>query len=70
MADMVVVVVLVCALALIVRGMVRGSIRTCDTGCGGNCTGCGHVCSSPRLHLTSEQRAQLAELDKRSGVRR
>jgi hypothetical protein len=70
MADIGVVAVLVCALALIVRGMMRGSIRTCDTSCGGDCASCGHACSTPRLHLTDEQLAQLAELDKRSGVRR
>ena len=69
MIDALIIAVLVCVLALIVRGMVRGSIRTCDT-CGGNCASCGHACSTPRLKLTADQEAQLAEIDKMHGVRR
>lgn len=65
MADVVIVCLLVCVLTLIVRGMLRGTIRSCE----GNCESCGHACSTPHLHLTAEQEAQLAELDKRSGVR-
>lgn len=65
MADVVIVVALVCVLTLIVRGMLRGTIK----GCEGNCGSCGHVCGTPRLRMTEEQLAQLAEIDKRSGVR-
>ena len=66
MADVIVIAVLACVLALIVRGMLRGTIKSCE----GNCGSCGHVCSAPRLKLTDEQKAQLAEIDKRSGVSR
>lgn len=65
MTDVIVICVVVCVLTLIVRGMLRGTIKSCE----GNCGSCGHVCSTSRLKLTPEQEAQLAELDKRSGVR-
>ena len=67
--DILILTVIGIVVALIVRGMVRGSIRTCDT-CGGNCASCGHACSTPRLKLTADQEAQLAEIDKMHGVRR
>lgn len=65
MADVIVISVLVIVLVLIVRGMWRGTIKGCD----GDCGSCGHACSTPRLHLTPEQQAQLDELDKKSGVK-
>lgn len=65
MADLIVLGVLVGVLAFIVRGMMHGSVRACE----GDCGGCGHACASPRLKLTAEQEARLAELDKQSGVR-
>lgn len=65
MADAAVIVVLICVLALIVRSMLRGRIKTCD----GNCASCAGGCASPRLQLSDEQLAQLAEIKKRSGVR-
>lgn len=65
MADAIVLVVLFCVLTLIVRGMLRGRIRACD----GDCTSCAGGCASPRLQLSDEQLAQLAEIDKRSGIR-
>lgn len=65
MADVIVIGILVCVLALVIRGMLRGGVRTCS----GECGSCGQVCSTPRLKLTPEQEAQLAELDKKSGVR-
>lgn len=64
MADAIVICVLLCVLTLIVRGMLRGTIRNCE----GNCGRCGHACSAPRIKLTPEQEARLAEIDKRSGV--
>ncbi|MDO4796526.1 MAG: hypothetical protein Q4A01_00725 [Coriobacteriales bacterium] len=64
MVDVVILCVVACVLALIVRGMLRGTIKQCE----GDCGSCGHVCSTPRLKLTPEQEAQLAEIDKRSGV--
>ncbi len=64
MVDAIVLAIVACVLTLIVRGMLRGAIKTCE----GNCGSCGQACSSPRLKLTAEQRAQLAEIDKRSGA--
>lgn len=64
MADLVVISVLVVVVALIVRGMRRGTVG----GCEGNCGSCGQSCSTPRIRLTPEQEARLAEIDKRSGV--
>ena len=66
MADFVVIAVLACVLVLIVRGMRRGTV----SGCEGDCGSCGHACSTPRLKLTPEQEAQLAELDKSQGIQR
>lgn len=65
MADVVVLAVLACVLVLIIRGMRRGTVRGCD----GDCGSCGHVCSTPRLELTPEQEARLAEIDSKHGVR-
>ena len=65
MVDAIVVIALVAVLTLIIRGMLRGTIKSCE----GNCGSCGHACSTPRLKLTAEQEAQLAQIDKRNGVR-
>ena len=66
MADVIVIAVLVCVLALIVRGMWRRKIRTCDSAsCGGSCAGCVGGCPMPRLKLTEEQERELQELDRR-----
>ena len=67
MADAIILTVLGVVCALIIRGMVRGSVRTCDGDCGGSCASCGHACSTPRLHLSEEQLARLAEIDRRGG---
>lgn len=64
MVDVIILLIVAVVLALIIRGMLRGSIKACE----GDCGSCGHVCSTPRIHLTDEQKAQLAEIDKRSGV--
>ena len=65
MADVIVIAVLACVLALIVRGMLRGTIKSCE----GNCGSCGQACSAPRLRLTDEQKAQLAKIDERARMR-
>ena len=65
MVDAIVVIVLAAVLTLIIRGMLRGTIKNCE----GDCGSCGHACSAPQLTLTAEQEAQLAQIDKRSGVR-
>ena len=58
--------ILVVVLAFVVRGMVRGSIRSCDCGsCSGNCGSCGSACSSPRIKLTDGQKRQLNALRER-----
>ncbi len=68
-ADVVVLSIIVFICMLILRGMLRGTIRTCDsTGCAGDCASCGHVCSSPRIRLTAEQIEQLRALDEKGHV--
>lgn len=65
-ADIVVLSIIIGICALIVRGILRGSIRTCDpTSCSGNCGSCGTQCATPRLRLTKEQMAQLDALDQK-----
>jgi hypothetical protein len=60
-ADIIVLAVIVAIVALIVRGMLRGAITSCDCGsCSGNCGSCGSTCATPRIRLTKEQ---LDELD-------
>ena len=61
MADVVVILILASVLALIVRGMRRGSVSRCDGACGS----CSHACSPTGIRLTEEQRAQLARIDER-----
>ena len=65
-ADVVVLSIIVVICAVIVRGMLRGTIRTCDEGsCGGDCGACGHVCSTPRIRLSDAQLEQLRALDEK-----
>ena len=65
-ADLVVLSIICAIVTLIVRGMMRGTIRTCDsTSCAGECGSCGHVCATPRLQLSEEQLKQLRELDQK-----
>ncbi len=67
-ADVVALSIIVMICSLIVRGMLRGTIKTCDEGsCGGNCASCGSVCSAPRLKLSDAQLAQLHELSEKAG---
>ena len=67
-ADVVVLSIIVLICTLIVRGMLHGTIRTCDEGsCGGNCAGCNGVCTVPRLKLSDAQLAQLRDLSERAG---
>ena len=66
-ADIVVIALLVAVVAFIIRGMHKGSIRTCDSAsCGGNCAGCAGGCATPRIRLSREQKRQLEELRKGS----
>lgn len=46
------------------RSVIRGSARDCSS-CSGDCGG---SCESPRLKLSKEQLARLAELDEEYGV--
>lgn len=65
--DAVILAAVFTLLVLIVRGMLRGSIRTCDPGsCGGNCARCKTGCPTPRIQLTDDQLAQLSEIDRRA----
>ena len=68
-ADAVVLSIVIAICTLIVRGMLRDTIRTCDEGsCGGNCGSCGHACSAPRLRLNKAQLEQLKALDEKGHV--
>lgn len=63
LVDIPILTVLAAVIALIVRGMLRGTIRTCDSAsCSGNCGSCGSKCATPRLKLSREQIAQLDAL--------
>jgi hypothetical protein len=69
MADVVVILLLIGVVALIVRGMRRGSIKTCDAAsCGGACSGCSGSCSAPRIRLTKEQEHELRALREKREV--
>lgn len=59
MADLIVILILACILALIVRGMRRDGIQRCE----GTCDSCSHACSQKGIRLTDEQQARLASLD-------
>lgn len=66
LVDILILTIIGIMIALIVRGMLRGTIRTCDSdACSGDCGACGHVCSTPRIRLTDEQLAQLKALDEK-----
>ena len=61
-ADFIVLSIIICVVALIVRGMLRGSIKTCDSSsCSGSCGTCGSRCANPRIRLSQKQ---LDELDR------
>ncbi len=61
-----IVLLLVAALVVLaVRSIVRGGALNCSGDCGGECGG---SCESPRLKLSKEQLARLAELDEEYGV--
>ena len=66
-ADAVVLAVIIVIVTLIVRGMLHGSIRTCDsTSCAGDCGSCGSRCAAPHIKLNRKQRAHLREIDRRA----
>ena len=60
-------VVVVVGLAL--RSVIRGGALDCSS-CSGDCGGCGGSCKNPQLKLSTEQLAQLDELDREYGVSR
>ena len=63
LVDIPILAILATVIVLIVRGMLRGTIRTCDSaGCSGNCGSCGSRCATPRIKLSREQIAQLDAL--------
>ena len=63
LVDIPILTILATVIVLIVRGMLRGTIRTCDsTSCSGNCGSCGRRCATPRIKLSREQIAQLDAL--------
>ena len=63
LVDIPILAILATVIVLTIRGMVRGTIRTCDsTSCSGNCGSCGSRCATPRLKLSREQIAQLDAL--------
>lgn len=67
MADAVVLLVIAAIVALIVRGMLKGTVTTCDPGsCSGSCGSCGSKCATPRIKLSSDQLEQLHKLDEQA----
>lgn len=60
--DVVVLTAVFAIVVLIVRGMLKGTIKTCS----GNCASCGHVCQTKPLKLSENQLAQLREIDRRA----
>lgn len=63
LVDIPILAILATVVVLIVRGMLRGTIRTCDSAvCSGNCGSCGSRCATPRIKLSREQIAQLDAL--------
>ena len=68
MADIVVLSLLAIVVGLIIRGMLGGTIKTCDTSrCSGNGGTCGSKWATPRITLTEAQQAQLQEIDRKAG---
>ena len=66
-ADAIVLAIIIAIVTLIVRGMLHGSIRTCDSpSCAGDCGSCGSRCGAPHIKLSRRQRAQLREIDRRA----
>ena len=67
LADVIVLSVVIALVVLIVRGMLRGTIRPCDPAiCSGSCESCGSQCASPRIHLTKEQLDELDALTRKA----
>ena len=65
--DFVMLGIVFAALALIVRGMARGTVGTCDPGgCGGTCARCKRPCARLELTLSDAQRAELRAIDERA----
>ena len=54
-------------LVLIVRGILRGTVRSCDPStCGGSCRNCKLKQDGPALHLSEAQLAELTAIDARA----
>ena len=65
--DFVILALVATVVALIVRGMLRGTISTCDPeSCSGSCARCKRPCSQPHLTLSEAQQAELREIDRRA----
>lgn len=66
-ADAVILSIVVAVVALIIRGMLQGRIKSCDCdSCAGNCGSCGQTCATPRIKLNEQQLAELHEIDQRA----
>lgn len=66
-ADAVILSIIVTLMALIIRGMLQGRIKSCDcNSCAGNCGSCGKACATPRINLNEQQLAELREIDQRA----
>ena len=65
--DVAILALVAAVVALIVRGMLRGTISTCDPGsCSGTCARCKRPCSKMELTLSEAQQAELREIDRRA----
>lgn len=63
LADVIVLAVIICLVALVVRSMLRGTVRVCD---GTSCGSCGATCPTPRIRLSKEQIDRLDALSKQA----
>ena len=65
--DIAILGVVFAVMALIVRGMLRGTVKTCDpSSCSGNCNSCRVAGNCPSIKLSDDQLAELADIDRRA----
>ena len=56
--DVVILSLIVVVMALIIRGMLKGTVKGCD----GDCGSCGSACAAPRIKISEEDLARIEAL--------